>query len=92
MIPYYDPKKVSPSERVREFPGEYLTLSGGKLFWKACRESVVLKKSVLISHVKSAKHECSKQKLLQNQSNERDIADALAKHDGETHVRRKQGI
>jgi hypothetical protein len=81
----YDPKKVSPSERVREFPGEHLTVSSGKLFCKACRESLVLKKSVLVSHVKSTKHECSKQKLLQNQSSERDIADALAKHDGQTH-------
>ena len=27
----YDPKKVSPSERVREFPAENLTVSGGKL-------------------------------------------------------------
>ncbi|CAB4034674.1 zinc finger MYM-type 1-like [Paramuricea clavata] len=81
----YDPKKVSPSERVREFPGEHLTVSSGKRFCKACRESLVLKKSVLVSHVKSTKHECSKQKLLQNQSSERDIADALAKHDGQTH-------
>ena len=40
----YDPKKVSASERVREFPGKHLTVSGGKLFCITCRESVVLKK------------------------------------------------
>ena len=55
-----NPKTVKPAERVREFPGEHLTVSGGKLFCKTCRESLGLKKSILASHINCAKHLHSK--------------------------------
>ena len=43
----YEPKSVTPTSRAREFPGEYLTASGGNLFCSACREPVSLKKSII---------------------------------------------
>ena len=35
-----DPKSVTPSQRVREFPTEQLTVSASKLFCTACREEL----------------------------------------------------
>ena len=51
-----DPKSVPPSKRVSEFTGEQLTVSAGRLFCKACRETLSLKRSCISSHVKSSKH------------------------------------
>ena len=48
---------AAPSQRAREFSSENLTASRGKLFCKACRECLVLKRSVIVSHIK-----CRKQK------------------------------
>ena len=49
----YEPKSVTPSSRVREFPDENLTVSAGNLFCSACREPVSLKKSVIKLHLDS---------------------------------------
>ena len=57
------PKSVRPSQRVSEFPGEELTESAGKLFCKACRENIAVKRSVVQNHIKSKKHAESKEKL-----------------------------
>ncbi len=75
-----DPKGVTPSQRVKEFPKEPLSVSGGALFCNACREEVSLKRSVLANHVNSKKHEQSKQRLETKEARERDIAKALSKH------------
>ena len=40
----YDPKKVSPSKRVCEFPGEHLTVSSGKLFLQSLPRVACFKK------------------------------------------------
>ena len=41
-----DPKSVSPTKRVAEFPGECLSVRRGKLFCTACREELALKKAL----------------------------------------------
>ena len=54
-----NPKKVNP----REFPGQLLKVSAGKLFWNACHEEVGLKKSILRHQITSVKHMNGKVKL-----------------------------
>ena len=81
----FDPHSVKPSQRASEFPGEDLVESAGKLFCKACRENVAVKRSVVVNHVKSKKHAESKERLQTKTARERDIATALQKHDSETH-------
>ena len=81
----FDPKSVRPADRASEFPGEQLVQSAGKLFCKACREDVAVKRSVVLNHIKSKKHEESKEKLKKKEVRERDIAEALREHDNETH-------
>ena len=81
----HNPKSVPPSQRVREFPGENLTVSAGKLFCKACRECLSLKRSVINGHVKCAKHCEAKKKLLEKEARERDLAECLRAHDAHTH-------
>ena len=81
----FDPKSVRPSQRVSEFPGEELTESAGKLFCKACRENIAVKRSVVQNHIKSKKHAESKEKLKARVARELDIAEALKAHDAETH-------
>ena len=38
----FDPQSVKPSQRAKEFPGEELVDSDGKLFCGACQESVAV--------------------------------------------------
>ena len=56
-----------------------------KLFCKACRETLAVKRSVVQCHLKSKKHENSKEQLKKREARERDIADALKVHDSQTH-------
>ena len=80
---------VPPSKRVSEYPGELLTVSAGRLFCKACWGSILsVKRSTIDSHVKCAKHadsNDSKVRVLNNERREKDIADALKRHDEATH-------
>ena len=57
------PKSVMPSQRVGEFQGDMLTVSGGRLFCNACREELRTKRSVIVSHIKNVKHANGKAKL-----------------------------
>ena len=59
----YDPHSVKPSQRASEFPSECLVDSVGKLFCKACRENIAIKRSVVQNHIKSKKHVDGKVKL-----------------------------
>ena len=81
----YVPKSISPTQRAREFPDEPLVESGGKLFCRAYRETLCVKRSVVSNHVKSSKHDEGKKKLKTKQAREADLALALEKHDSETH-------
>jgi len=58
-----DPTSITPRQRAREFPGEELVESAAKLFCRACHEELALKKNIVVSHVKSTKHQQSKDKL-----------------------------
>ena len=58
-----DPKGVSAAQRAKEFAGEMITVSTGKLFCSACREELSLKHSIIKGHVQSAKHAQHKKQL-----------------------------
>ena len=77
--------KVPPANRVKEFPDEQLSVSGGRLFCDACKEVLCVKKSTITYHIKSAKHIESKEKLKVKRVREGDIATALKKYDKEVH-------
>ena len=81
----YEPKSITPSSRVREFPDENLTVSAGNLFCSACREPISLKKSIIKLHLDSQKHKTSKGKLLVKEAKQRNIAELLKKYDKEHH-------
>ena len=74
------PKSVTPSQRVGEFQGEMLTVSGRRLFCNACREELSTKRSIIVSHIKSEKHSNGKVKLTMKGVHEKDIAKALLKY------------
>ena len=80
-----EPKNVSASQRVSEFPKECLTVSSKKLFCTACRKELSPRKNVIVSHVASAKHKNGKEKLLLQEAKERDIAEVLKVHDETIH-------
>ena len=79
-----EPKSITAIQRVKEFSEECLEVSGvgrTKLFCKACREELSLKKNVIASHVSSEKHKTGKEKLTAKEAKERDIAKLLKKGD-----------
>ena len=82
-----DPKGITPSQRVREFDKEALTVSHGHLFCTACREQLSLKRCVIKNHIRSKKHESSKKRLEKKEARERNIADSLTKYNTEVHPR-----
>ncbi len=63
-----DPKRVSPGERVKEFPKECLAIRSGKLFCSACREESSLKKSTVRNHVSGDKHSKAKERLAKKEA------------------------
>lgn len=70
-----NPKSVTPSNRVGEFPNEHLRVSAGVLFCAVCREELSLKRSIVTNHKQSTL------KLAKKESREKDIAEALASYD-----------
>ena len=76
---------IPSSKRVSEFPNEQLFASAGRLFCRACRKILSLKRSIVESHVKSAKHVESKEAVEQREVREKDIVEALQKHTEVTH-------
>ena len=53
---------ISPQQRGKEFPAEFLAMSTGKLFCDACHHAVNLKKSIIEKHIQSQTHQTAKQK------------------------------
>ena len=51
----FAPKSITPYDRVKEHPGECLTVSNGKLFCCGCREQLSIKSQVLKLHIRSAR-------------------------------------
>ena len=83
-----EPKTVTATQRVKEFPGECLATAGKgstKLFCTACREELSRKKNVIVSHVSSTKHKTGKEKLAAKEVRERDIAKLLKQSDEVNH-------
>ena len=81
-----EPKNVTATQRVKEFSEECLEVTGtgtgkSKLFCKACREELSLKKNIIVSHVSSAKHKTGKVKLASKEAKERDIAQLIREGD-----------
>ncbi len=83
----HDPKGVTPAQRVREFPGECLSVSSNRLFCVACREEVALKLSIIRGHVGSSKHADGKARLQSKEAREKNIASSLQAYDDEVHAR-----
>lgn len=81
-----DPKGVTPSQRVREFKNENLTVSRGHLFCLACREQLSTKRSIIHNHIQSGKHCKSKEKLTLKEARECDLAKQLKQHNSSTHL------
>lgn len=48
-----------------------------------------MKQNVVVSHVKCAKNQKSEEKLLEKEARERDLAQAIEKHDAQTHHKDK---
>lgn len=73
-------KSVSAAQRAKEFSGENITVSAGKLF---CTAS--LKLSIIKNHTQSAKHTQRKKLLIDKQSRECDLARAFKSYEQEVH-------
>lgn len=80
-----DPQSVTPLQRAREFSSEYIVDSGRKLFCKACREELSLKKSTIEKHVVSSKHHAGKDRIARSKKQEMDLAEALKRYDAVVH-------
>ena len=80
-------KSVSPQDRVREFADDSLCVSAGKLFCRACREELSVKKSVVKNHGESMKHTCrsSKGRLKEKEKRDSDIVDAMQRYSKQVH-------
>ena len=76
---------MTPLQRAREFSSESIGISAGKLFCRACREELSLKKSSIQNHVTSSKHTAGKEKLAKKEKRDMDIVEALQKYDTNTH-------
>ena len=62
-----------PSQHVREFPDEQLSVSAGKLFWS----NLSTKLNVLKDHIKTKKYADGIKRRHAKEARERDIAQAL---------------
>ena len=66
-----DPKSISPSDRLKEFPDQSFRVKcSNKLFCDACREVLSCKKSSKETHIKTKKHEKGKECLKQKAATE----------------------
>ena len=78
-----EPKGVSPAQQIKENPNQALVISNRLLFCSTCREELSLKSSSVKNHVESAKHQSKKKRLESREAQERDIAQALLKYNGQ---------
>jgi len=68
-----DTKSVTPSQRVRQYTSENLSVSNKKLLCLACREELSVKSSVINYHIKSTKHISGKKRLETQRKSEIEI-------------------
>ena len=80
----YDPKSVSPAERVQTYQSESFIVSNKKLFCSACREELSVK-STKDLHIKSHKHQIGKERLAVKEKHQLYIAASLKQYDDKVH-------
>ena len=80
-----NPKSVTPSQRVKEFPNECLTVSARTLFCEACRQEVSLRRCIVKNHIASSRHLKMKDSLKERKGRDVDIAKSLKQYDEEQH-------
>jgi hypothetical protein len=81
----FAPKSITPYDRVKEHPGEPLTVTTGTLFCSACREQLSVKSQVIKLHIKSVKHQKGKERLKTNEKQQMDISKALQAYSSKHH-------
>lgn len=62
-------------------------MSNKKLFCKACREELSVKKSSVENHMKSSKHVKGKERMSKKEAQEKDLAESLQKYNDDVHLR-----
>ena len=72
-----DPKNILANERVKTCPDEGFIVRNSKLFCRACKEVLALKKNSIEYHIKSQKHISGKKKLSLKNKEESNILEAL---------------
>ena len=82
-----EPKNITALQRVKEFLDQPLCVLNRKLFCNACRQEMSLKMSSMRNHIRSTKHEESCRRLKSKEAREKSIADALAVHNEESHLK-----
>ena len=80
-----DPKGISPFDRVKQYPDQQLIVSAGKLFCRACKEELSLKKSVIGHHTSSAKHKASVAKVIAREKSDSSIVESLQRYEDVHH-------
>ena len=80
-------KSVTPRDRCNQFPKDYFTVSGGKLFCECCREELSLKLSSIKYHIDSNKHKQSKEREAKRKVSDKTLADHLQVYERETNPR-----
>jgi len=73
-------------KQVKEYPNEHLSVSNKKLFCKACREELNIKKSSVDNHIKSFKHVKGKEKMKNKEAKEKDLAESLQNYNDNVHL------
>ena len=82
-----EPKGIDPAHRVKEYRNEPFSVANKKLFCRACREELSVKKSVVENHVKSSKHAKGKERMSKKEAEERDLAETFQKYNDDVHLR-----
>ena len=73
-----EPEGIDPAQQVKEYRNEPFSVANKKLFCRAFKEELSVKKSVAENHVKSSKHAKAskgKEKMSKKETRERDLAE-----------------
>lgn len=70
---------------MKAYPNEDFTVRNSKLFCRACKEVLALKKSSIEYHIKSQKHIGGKKKLALKSKEDANILEALLRYDSQVH-------
>ncbi|CAB4040917.1 DNA-directed primase polymerase, partial [Paramuricea clavata] len=74
-----DVKKICLRDRVNQFPNQHLCVRSNAIFCNACKEVISSKKSIVVSHCSSKKHESGKAQLQKSKLRDQTIAEALSR-------------